>query len=99
MGIGDTSTSSVLRWGLGIGDWGLGTGDWGLGIGDWGLGTVPTLKMLIKIVETLYTTSLLNTQHSALSTQHSALSTQHSALSTQHSLLPTPSLTITSKLH
>ncbi|MCM0592357.2 MAG: hypothetical protein KA716_19990 [Gloeotrichia echinulata DEX184] len=50
LGIGDTSASSVHRWGhfdklsasLGIGDWGLGTlrqaqciaGDWGLGIGD-----------------------------------------------------------------
>ncbi|XHR80890.1 MAG: hypothetical protein ACFKPT_21945 [Gloeotrichia echinulata GP01] len=52
MGIGDTSASSVHRWGLGTlrqaqciaGDWGhfgklsasLGIGDWGLGIGDWG---------------------------------------------------------------
>ncbi|MCM0590797.1 MAG: hypothetical protein ACSI46_23075 [Gloeotrichia echinulata DVL01] len=41
---GDTSASSVHRWGLGTlrqaqciaGDWGLGIGDWGLGIGDWG---------------------------------------------------------------
>ncbi|WYL92445.1 MAG: hypothetical protein HEQ35_25955 [Gloeotrichia echinulata IR180] len=39
LGIGDTSTSSVHRWGLGTGDWGhfdklsasLGTGDWELG--------------------------------------------------------------------
>ncbi|XZF65848.1 MAG: hypothetical protein ACSI46_14725 [Gloeotrichia echinulata DVL01] len=51
-GTGDTSTSSVHRWGLGTlrqaqciaGDWELGIGDtstssvhrWGLGIGNWG---------------------------------------------------------------
>ncbi|XZF64671.1 MAG: hypothetical protein ACSI46_08205 [Gloeotrichia echinulata DVL01] len=37
LGIGDTSTSSVHRWGLGtLRQAQCIAGDWGLGIGDWG---------------------------------------------------------------
>ncbi|WP_236142939.1 hypothetical protein [Nostoc sp. CMAA1605] len=85
MGIGDTSASSVHRWGLGGGQGRQGGIDCLNQHAAKRLASANSTHYLLLI--THY--PLLSTQHSALITYYSSLITHYSLLITQHSLLIT----------